>query len=82
MFINQFAEHDGAGAVIKSPPLRFSKGLDTGGIVPVCEHNIDDVRVLLLTLTQSFQKVSACLLGTPRHVECTKGRRIELTTGR
>ena len=57
MFINQFAEHDGAGAAIKSPPLRLSKGLNTSGIVPIYEHNIDDVKVLLLTLMQSFQEV-------------------------
>ena len=82
MFINQFAEHDSAGAAIKSPPLRFSKGVDTGGIVPIYEHSIDDVKVLLLTLMQSTQKVLACLLGIPRYVEYTRGIRIKLTIGR
>ena len=82
MFINQFAEHDGSGAAIKSPPLRFSKRLNTGGIVPIHEHNIDDIKILLLTLMQNFQGVSACLLEIPRYVGCTRETRIELTTGR
>ena len=55
MFINQFAEHDGAGTAIKSPPLRFSKGLNTGGIVTIHKHNIDDVNVLLLTLMHPLE---------------------------
>ena len=82
MFINQFAEHDSAGAAIESPPLRFSKGVDTGGIVPIYEHNIDDVKVLMLPLMQSPQKVSAYLLGIPRYVECTRGTRTKLAIGR
>ena len=82
MFINQLTEHDGAGAAIKSPLLRFSKGLHTGGIVSIYEHNVDDVKVLLFTLMQNFQEVSACLLGSPLYVGCTRAIRIELTTDR
>ena len=61
MFINQFAEHDGTGAAIKSPPLRLSKGLDSGGIVPIHEHNVDDVKVLLTMLMPGFQ-IGICVL--------------------
>lgn len=47
VFVNQFAEHVGTGAAIESSPLRFPKRLDSGRIVTIHEHNVDDVTILI-----------------------------------
>ena len=63
VFINQFTEPDGTGAAIESPPLRFSKRLNSGGIVTIHQHNIDNVKVLLFTLMPAFRREMLCLPG-------------------
>ena len=56
MSIDKFAEPHGTSATIESSPLRFSKGLHIGGIVPVHEHNIHDVKVLFLESMPGFKR--------------------------
>ena len=65
VFVNQFAEPNGIGTAIKSSTLRFSKRLNSGGIVMVHEHNIDDIQVLILTLVPGFQREMVCSLRNP-----------------
>ena len=54
MFIDQFAEHIGAGRVIESSPLRFSKRFNGIRIVPIHKHDVDDVTVLFMRVRTWF----------------------------
>ena len=65
MFINQFAEHVGAGAAIESSPLRFSKRFNSGRVVAIHEHNVDDVAILFSHLSAWFPEKSCMLTKKP-----------------
>ena len=75
VFIDQFAEHIGAGGIIESSPLRFSKRLNSVRIVTIHEHNVDDVTVLFVRVNAWFGTESSRLTRKPM-ICCVYQRKI------
>lgn len=65
VFIDQFAERVGAAPAIESSPLRFSKRLNSGRIIPIHEHNVDDVTILLPHVNAWFPTESGIVTRKP-----------------
>ena len=65
VFVNQFAEHPGAGAAIESSPLGFSEGINSGRMVTIRENKVYDVTVLFPRVNAWFPTQSSMLTRKP-----------------